>query len=587
MLHVLISDAKDVSSDVSKLTADLHWTDELYFFIEKIILVSWFLSEYPDWSSTTDRTSTLITQDLFSLIEDNLYIHELAALSVNIPTERYTFNLQYFGVYIQRASNEPVICIFDNTNTTVIISQNDTDDILDVLDSVDVVITTIDGNKTDNVTFIEEQPQILTPTTSTTTPTFTSTQMTASDNGCNGNNKNSRNGTGKIESEEVSITLSHAGANNTPIHNLTDNVVIEFNTFNFDSSSGLNQLCMWYDNNQNVWSTSGCATEIDVSKSKISCYCSHLTKFAVITALSYDESGITGCKISLNDFLGIGDYIVHFCSVFFVCFLSILLLVLYKIYCLWKTKLLTWNRYAEMKESFNALIVCGVCGFLQSVACILIVAYNQDNSLQGDNIYVEILTLFLAVPLLLYFVMFTQALQGWIAVTNSLNQEIGCDEKRKIFFTTINFIVCILFGNLILLLLLDIDLFYSGLLLYGEVIWLAIMGIACISFAFYSVKLRRLLSASLLTVSGSQDRRSADEQKKTIRRLSLVSVVLSLFFTLQTVIGIYGVYIQVSETNYDVSLAILDLFLNLMYLAAFLYLYIPNINRILNTQRKS
>ena len=133
----------------------------------------------------------------------------------------------------------------------------------------------------------------------------------------------------------------------------------------------------------------------------------------------------------------------------------------------------------------------------------------------------------------------------------------------------------------------NLSKFYSRIFLYGEIIWLTLMGIACISFTFYSIKLRKLLTKSLSAVRGSQDRRAVYEQGKVMRRLSLVSILLSLFFTLQTLIGIYGIYVQLSNINYDISMAIFDLFLNLMYLASFLYLYIPNINRVIKSKKRS
>ena len=593
ILFFLTADSTEVTNELSKLSTDLTWTDEFYLFIENVIAVSGALSHYPDWTTTatvsgstdennTERrrrlsgaSSTLITQDLLFLIEDSLYIHELASLSLSIPTESYSFDLTNFGVYIARVDNETINTTIGNT--TVIISNEDTNGGSDDLGYVDVIVVTMPGN--DDETNYVDGGQTLHIATSTDC---------GNDIAIHTNSSTITNGTGNITSDTVDITIT---SNNTAIHNITEDIVIIFENVDFGEGDedDAQEFCVWFDEQDSSWNSDGCRTEIFEEESRIICYCSHLTKFAVMSTLSESNNQGTGCPSgnnNLSDELGISEYRLHLCVFFIICFLFIVTLVFYKMKVLRDMKLL--HKYKDKKESFHALIISGICGFLEAVGSSLFVFYAQDSNLKENDVYIEILTLILGLPLLLYFIMFTQALQGWMTVADSLHtKSVAREQLKKHFFNGVNISVSFLFLNLIVLLLLDIDQNHTNFFLYGEVSWLALMSIACISFMIYSVKLRHVLYSTLQRVVNVQDEKSLLEQKKIIKRLTIVSILLTLFFTLQTLIGVYGVYIQSSGKKYDVSLTMVNMLLNLMYLSSFLYLYIPNINRIIHSERKS
>ena len=572
----------------------MNLTDEFYFLIKQVISVSGYLYEYPNWNSTTttqrrritsttlDISSDLITNDLLSLIEDSLYVHELAALSLSIPTEAYTFDLENFGIYIARVSNETVNVTLGNV--TIIISNNDTDDgrddfedTSDALDSVDVIIAVIDVNSDSPASYVDEGNQL----------------DTESYDGCDGLqvlvSNTDNNGTGVLSSDEVSITII-SGNNNTALHNLSSNVIIIFENVDLDFlGNNTQQLCVWYDEQHGIWNSEGCISTVNEEESIVICNCSHLTKFAVLSTLTHDDSNEPsncGTETELNDLFGIGDYLPYFCFLFIFCFLSILLFLIYKMIILWHMKL--FHKYKDKRESFNGILFCGVCGVLELIGCGMVLFYSVDDSLRTNNVYVEILTLILGLPLLFYFLMFTHALQAWITVSNSLKAKVSRDERKtKFIFAFTNVCVVVVFLVLIILLVFDIDAEFEDLFLYCEILWLSIMCIACFIFTFYSLKLRQVLSSTLSMVLTAHDKKQIVEQKKIIHRLTTVSLMLTLFFLIQTFVGIYGVYVQLSNINYDVSLTIFGLFLNLIYLSAFLYLYIPNINRVIHGEQRS
>ena len=573
------TDSTDVTSEFSKLVVNLNWVDEFYFFIKNVILASGGLYHIPNWSDDFDSrrrttesgsisiSSDLITKDLLSLIEDSLYIHELATLSLSIPTEAYTFNLTNFGIFITRVVNDTINATVGSVSVTI--PSDDTDGF------TDIIIVSLDGLGGEE-TLVDGGGAMLLSNPILNCDGSESVADTTTNNDIN-------NGSGVLASDEVIITVL-SGSNNTAIHNLTQDIVITFENVDFNIlGNDSQQLCVWYNETDDSWNTDGCEAELIPEESTVICYCSHLTKFAVMTTLSEHETAPTDCT---EDELGLRDYLSVFCSIFFVGFISILCYICHKMKVLSDMNLL--HKVKEKQESFNALVVCGICALLQSIGCVMLAIYAEAKSFHGNSVYVESLTLFLALPLLFYFIMFTQALQGWMLVSSSVNsQDSGSEEKKKLVFNVINLLVAFIFSNLAVLLIFDADSQYPQIFLYGEIVWLSLMGFACMAFGFYSIKLRKILSQSLKVVQSVQDKRSLGEQKRTIRRLTIVSVLLSLFFTLQTLIGVYGVYVQVSETNYDISLAIFDLFLNLMYLGAFLYLYIPNINRIVHSERRS
>ena len=548
---------QDVTDKLSVLMTDLDFINDFYFLIDNVVSTSAVLYQYSNWTSLS---SDLITKDLIQLIQNCLYIHQLASLSLSIPTESYSFDLSNFGVYIARVSNKTINITVGNSQ--VMISNDDTaqgrtnfEDTSNALDAVDVLLVSMDSDKNAPKTYIDTS----------------GTEINAN--------------VGYICSDEVIVTII-SGDNNTARHNLTNDATIIFENVDLNLNGvEANQLCVWYGESSDMWYTNGCTTSVNRETNCVTCTCSHLTKFAVISTLDGDHNNGGDSGSNLSDALGIGPARVALCSLFTVCFMAIVILVIQKIYILYKMQLL--HKYKDKKESFNAIFVTGFCALLEAIGCGLLAAYTDNKNLQTNSGYVEFLTMILGLPLLLYFIMFTQALQGWMTVSNSLTSSAKEETRQKIFFILINTIVSFVFVILIMLLMFDVDSVYKSLFLYCEIIWLLIMATACIVFTFYSFKLRKVLYDTLKIVLKNQDKKSLVEQKKIIKRLTKVSIMLTVFFILQTLIGVYGVYVQISHTNYDVSLAMVDVLLNLLYLLAYLYLYIPNLNRLIHTEQRS
>lgn len=581
-------DSQDVANKLSKLTTDLSLLNEFHAFIENLISTSGYLYEYTPWSDIT--SSSLITHDLFSLIEASIYISDLAGLSVAIPSESYTFNFTNFAIYIARVSNSSVNTTLPitsgNSSTTAILASDDTDEgrdsfelTHDVLDSIDIVMFSIATQ--DGVEVNWQDGGGIFP------------------DGCNNNDNDNNNGesdsdvgnsTGYIASEEVTVIIL-SGNGSSLVHNLTSNLVLIFENINANwSNSEENHACVWYDQTHDRWDTEGCVTLVDEITLTVNCSCGHLTKFAILSTLSQDPSDTEGCTtfngLDLNDALGISDYIVYICCLFIACLCGIFMFVSYKSWILLKMNL--FRKYKEKQDSFNGIIYSGACAFFEMVGCIMVAIYSMDTNVRESEVYIETLTIVLGLPLLFYFLMFTRALHGWVIVARSIDQNVnGHDERNKFLFDAIKWIVICMFLTLVILMVFDIDSQFSSLFLLCEIIWLIVMCIACTLFTFYSLKLRHVLSKTLNVVHNVNDKQQAMEEKQIIKRLTVVSILLSSFFLIQTCIALYGVYIQISSLKYDISLPVLDLFLNIIYLCSFLYLYIPNVNRVIETEERS
>lgn len=584
------TDTEDVTNQLSKLTTDLKMMDKFLNLIESLVSVSGYLYEYPEWSdigsNEDDRrrarrltTSDLVTRDLLSLIEAGLYISDLARISVSIPTESYTFNLTNFAVYVARVTNSTINTTLwsGNTSVTVIIGSDDTDDgrdsfelIDDSLNSVDVMILSIGTPIGSQVDWTGED---------------------TADNGCNNNiqsSNNNDNTTSYIVSDEVTVTVL-SGNSSSSIHNLSSIVTIIFENLDIEWNNGEEtQLCVGYATDDDSWSTKGCTTTVDNEESTITCICNHLTKFAILSTVSQGP-GSDGCKdggLEDPDMFEILDYIIYFCSLFIACLFGVLICIVYKCWMVWKMNLLA--KYKEKKDAFNGIAYAGACAFFEIIGCIMVSVYSVNDSVTTNEVYIETLTIVLGLPLLFYFLMFTQALHGWVIVARSIDNRVnGHEERNKLIFDFIKWTVISMFLTLVILMVFDVESKYGNLFLLCEILWLTVMCIACTLFTFYSLKLRDVLSSTLRRVYHAHDKRQVMEQKKIIKRLTVVSILLSSFFLVQTCIALYGVYIQITSLNYDISLTVVDLFLNIVYLCTFLYLYIPSVNRAIEEEQES
>ena len=599
--------SNDVTNDLSYLLTDLDYTNEFYYLIEQMIGVSGVLYQYPH-SNNSDSTSrcrlqqsqydtesispSLITNNMLSLVTNSLYINEFASLSVSIPTEQYTFDLSNFEMYIARINNETV-----NTtvrNVTVIIGDNDTDDARDDFkntsnssDSVDVIIYVMDSSDTNtNVSYIGSA-------SSTNTNSHACKNI---------NNKDNNDGvihTGSAHNDEIAITII-SSQNSTDLYNVTGNVTIIFEKIwldpNINNNATVVQLCVWYNVSADLWSTEGCTSYYDEESRTVTCNCNHLTTFTVLSTIA-DDSDDGNSKNNCSDVFDLTDYSGALLTFIICLFVFILSFVAYKFFVLVRLKLFL-SKYKQRQESYKGLFFCAIRCVIQVIDCDLLLIYYSDNYDWGTNqVFIKLLIIFGSLPYLLYFWMFTQSLKGWITVANSLDIKLSHKERRvRLYFTVANTIVSLLF-LVIFSILFDwheyiritinntennLDLF-----LYLEILWFCVVTFACIFFTYYGLKVYRVLDKTLLMVFNAQDQAEIDKKKAVVNRLAVISVILCMFYFLQSLIALYGELTQVTSIQYDFVLVLLNLYLNLMYLIAFLFLYVPQINSVIRYQKYS
>ena len=573
-----------------------HFENEFYYLVNTVIEFSNTMLAY----GYPTLQLQLTWKNLMWVFYDSLHIHALCSLSVSIPTESHMVDLKHLGAYFTRIQNTSINVSFPVANVTVIIPGSNIDDgrsdfatVLKELSSTDVIISVLDTLtiiNEENVKFAHQpQEQQHPPRISVN---------------------------GRVMTRPVSIAIISDKFQNSTSPELAQNITVVFDNINSSTAMIGNtskQFCASYDKTTDIWSDQTCITSIQQrdDKQTINCKCNRLGVIAVLSVeidpsdtnnvvhrrfLIDDENTITGVE-PISDLFGISKYTVYICGFFIVCFAIILGFIFHKLIIVFELKKLMRKKYRDRRESFHGLLLSGASALVDIAGCGLISIYVTfcEKLIESDiyALYVKILTSILSLPLLLNFLLFTQALRGWIAVVKSWENSMPHKQKRlKLMFKWVNLIICVIYVIVLLLLLFNVDSYIEDLFLYSEIFWFVVMCSACILFVFYSFKLRKVLFGSLLLVSNTNDQREVEKQKKIMKRLTIVSVVLTIFFLMQTGMAGYGICIQLYKTRFyvpviDVSLIMFDILLQLVYIVTFLYLYIPQINNIINAESRS
>ena len=598
-------DGDDITGLLSKIISNGQFTDVYYDLIEQIAIFDTIANAQTAFSDQNNKErikrnlQSAPILDTQNLIHDSLFTKQLLLLSTAIPTETYTTTQQNYAVQSARVNNATVNVTAQNA--TVIITNEDTDagrddfaETANTLNSVDVVIISI---ITHNAT--TTQVENVTP------------HNNVSD--CHGDSD--LNNSGTIINNQLSITIiSDIQSNNATqtnvsnVYKLENNVTITFDNLLLDgiNISNSDQICVWYNDTSDLWSSKGCMTIIDPNdENSVSCNCNHLTTFTMIAFL---DDGVTAeCKGGgsfTTDKFNLSEYTTELISFIAFWFLVILIFVCKKFWSLFKLHIFL-SKYKERKESYKGLMFTGSSCMIHIIGCCgLLLYYGNISETANDVMFVQSLRLILAFPHLLYFFMFTQALHGWITVANSLDLSLlHKQERMKLYFTMANIFAALLFLLFVVILILDylgyvdnisvfkVDVkgwnFNVSIYIIFELVWFVAMTTASICFAIYGCKIHQVLTKSLQMTRNANDKRDIKSQDAVIQRLTIISIILCLFFILQSLIAIYGIFSQMIQSiDYDFLVVIIDLYLNLMYLVSFLCLYVPQINGIIKFEKQ-
>ena len=462
------------------------------------------------------------------LIENSLYISELARLSVAIPSEfynlhpyihgdattDYNFEVANFQTYSIRASNTSINQTL--RNITVNLNYQDTSvgrkDFAEYSESFNSVDTILIALKTDHAN--------------------------------NHNNYNYQNNKTNIVTNVSNSRLSvNILSNITEIdgnYPLNNNISIIFqrNIINHEYKYNLSTYkCVWLQTNyteKQVWSSDGCTTgTIDSTPTNshttstsigVECNCNHLTTFAILQLLDTSEYGNEDSIETDDDDDDDNDMLnafpnnyIYFAIVMtlIIGFAIIALFVAHLFYKLMKNgiKLCNCKKDKNYETAFGALFFTLIEAITQINSCLMFyifiawIDFSSDNFADSNTItdyFREFVTISVLLPLLISFYIFSHTIYGMAIVAQSLSNRFS--RKRKQLQNIIifcNIMTTLTFVFIMIALAFDLNQKLSllvNLLLIFELIYIGFMLVPICFVCYYSFKSMKVIHNSILTL---------------------------------------------------------------------------------------
>eukprot|EP01083_Nonionella_stella_P037527 102304_1 len=505
------------ASVLSKIPKIYYGEDDITSSLSPIITnMNYHPSLYSLSSSIIDVLHSASSVSLYNLLYSALYISELVRISLSIPGESRLKLFDGFDIYSGRIQNEDVsVSVID---ISIFIPQDviTNDDNMDGLfDSNDVLIVGVDTSTSNEV---------------------------QTDNNVRSKCKKR---TGTLSNNSVSITISNATV-------LTSNISFTFKCG--DTGCDDEFECVWYNETNDIWSTTGCVASIDTEHGEITCLCNHMTTFATVHNLhssECDDNSYIKEWLSSEEW----DYInMVIASLFTFSFIY----SLYFVYpfCRNRQKI-TWKKH----RGVIAVLLMGITAFLYILVCAQ--AYWTKTHFTKTNI--RIYSFVLLLPQNSFFMAFSMVFYTWYCIINGLNADFRKLKKRvlRILFVSNVILWVILIGFYVTTIVLE----STNIMRMFEYLWSFMLSFITICICIFAFKSGRVLYH---TYKLTQNQRFAETSWRQCQRLLRFNATICLYFVGQTAANI------VTSMNVD-ELSIYDsiviLFIDALYVLMILIMY--------------
>eukprot|EP01083_Nonionella_stella_P097920 275285_1 len=496
---IVLHQDTDITNQLPILLTNTDYFELLFASIDVVV-------DYLGLYSTLDIDSTVSMPEVIVFLQKVIHIAGLSSISRSIPTEFTHIKWDNFELYSIRNDSSSV----DITVNDIKITLKD-----DGHDRVkDVVIFGISSNP--------------------------NTQYN-SEIDCNDSNAQSQL-QGALDGQEVSVTIVNASQSSAS----TVNITMAF-THTFDDDEDLDDIaCVWWNEMEQNWESSGCQAEIDKANGLIVCYCTHLTTFATITHLHND---CLSEKLFNNH--SISFIMLIFAAAFGIIF-SWIVYILMTLKCQGNTCVSLFKHPAVYITVFAACIA-----FLESTGCILFYFYTNHKA------YAIAFSVLIMTPLVLYYFMFTLIINSWINVayaTGDASKSIALYQKVLKYCAIV---IAVLFV-IVFVLLSTLD---HTLIMIAEITWSSVMCLCVIVLPYYGNRVIRLLTVYTLRQSVAHKRLKL---LATRTRLRISICTFCIFFIAQCTLTIY---FAIDKEALSIYWTVFDLSIHLICLYMICWLY--------------
>ena len=378
---------------------------------------------------------------IYSYVKYGLYLYELIKSSLHIPNELNQINIDNSITIFSTKINEESVNITIQNISVIIGSEVTSKNNPNILDGNDIFIFGF-NNSISNVTYNTES--------NIDCPNSVS---------------------GELNSEVVSINI--VGDVNTSTLN-GGNVSISFKVSEISNDS----TCVFLDEINNVWRDDGCTTEYNTDTNTVTCICSHLTTFSII-------SNIQNTKACNQESLSIySNMWIRVTMVIGALYLIIIVCIIYTLSPFLYNKAL---RQYITHASLRAVHVILLISFFELGICVQFFILRSNIS----KVNQDILSILLLVPQALWFVIFSMIYLAWYNVSHSMDSDIMfISQKIKFRLKCFNIFTLILLVALGILVLFDIFTIYLYII---QAFWVFSIIITCITLIYYGYKMTSLL----------------------------------------------------------------------------------------------
>eukprot|EP01083_Nonionella_stella_P141420 435657_1 len=501
---IVFHDETDITNELSILLTNTDHFELLFASIDGFV-------EYLELYSSTDGVAM---DEVVVFLQKVIYIAGLSSISRAIPTEFAHITWNNFELYSIRNDSSSV----DITVNDIKITLNANEDHGGVKD---VVIFGISSNP--NAKYNSEID-------------------------CNDSNAELEL-QGELDGQEVSVTIVNASQ--------SVNITMAF-THSFEDEDD-DIACVWWNEMEQDWESSGCEAQIDKAKGVIVCHCTHLTTFATISHLHND---------CLSDKLFNNQAVSFIMLIFAAAFGMIVVWIGYIIMTLKCVRNVTpLMRHPTVK--ITVFVAC--IAFLESAGCVLFYFYT-DNKAYAITFSVLIMT-----PLILYYLMFTLIINSWINVAYATGDALKSIAYYQKILKVCAAVITVLFV-VVFVLFFTMD---HTLILVAEITWCAAMSLCVILLPYYGNRVIQLLTVYTIRQSDAHKRLKL---MATQTRLKISIVTFCAFFIVQCALTIY---FAVDKEALTISWTFFDLSIHLMCLYMICWLYRGKLYKLMTGRKGS
>eukprot|EP01083_Nonionella_stella_P306242 1071772_1 len=501
---IVFHDETDITNELSILLTNTDHFELLFASIDGFV-------EYLELYSSTDGVAM---DEVVVFLQKVIYIAGLSSISRAIPTEFAHITWNNFELYSIRNDSSSV----DITVNDIKITLNANEDHGGVKD---VVIFGISSNP--NAKYNSEID-------------------------CNDSNAELEL-QGELDGQEVSVTIVNASQ--------SVNITMAF-THSFEDEDD-DIACVWWNEMEQDWESSGCEAQIDKAKGVIVCHCTHLTTFATISHLHND---------CLSDKLFNNQAVSFLMLIFAAAFGMIVVWIGYIIMTLKCVRNVTpLMRHPTVK--ITVFVAC--IAFLESAGCVLFYFYT-DNKAYAITFSVLIMT-----PLILYYLMFTLIINSWINVAYATGDALKSIAYYQKILKVCAAVITVLFV-VVFVLFFTMD---HTLILVAEITWCAAMSLCVILLPYYGNRVIQLLTVYTIRQSDAHKRLKL---MATQTRLKISIVTFCAFFIVQCALTIY---FAVDKEALTISWTFFDLSIHLMCLYMICWLYRGKLYKLMTGRKGS